>query len=149
MKTILRISFVIVLFCLFAMPVQAQSEKRVYENGSVWTITYVKTKPGHFDDYLKDLSMVWKKYLDEQIKDGKALSYKILNVAFARDDEPNLILLVEQKDWATFDTPIEYWEGVSKKVQGSLDKAEQASIDREQLRTLRGSTSAVELLFKK
>ena len=148
MKTILHISFVVVLLCLFVIPVQAQSEERAYEQGSVWTISYRETKPGHFDDYLEDLSNVWKKYLDENLKDGKVLSYKILSVSSPRDDEPDLILMIEQKDWAIFDTPDEYWDGVAKKVQGSLDKAQQAGIKREELRTLRGSQTAVELLFK-
>jgi len=150
MKTILRISFVIVLLCLFALPVQGQEKERNYEYGSVWDITYIKTKPGHFDDLVNDhLANVYKKYLDAYIKDGKVLSYKILDIAWARDDEPNLILMVEYKDWATFDTPVEYWEGVSKKVQGSLDKAKQTYIDREEIRTIRGSKAAVEILFKK
>ncbi len=148
MKTILHISFVVVLFCIFVLPVQAQSE-RVYEQGSVWSVGYVETKPGHFDDYLTDLSRVWKKYLDEQIKDGVVLSYKILNVTSPRDDEPDLMLLVEYKNWAVFDKPDEYWDGVLKKVQGSFDKAMQANIDREELRNLRGGVTAVELLFKK
>ena len=148
MKTILRISFVVILLCLFVIPVQAQSSDRVYEQGSVWTISYVETKPGHFDDYLTNLSNVWKKYLDENVKNGKVLSYKILSVNSPRDAEPDLILLVEQKDWAVFDTPDEYWDGVAKKVQGSLDKAKQANIKREELRTLRGSQTAVELIFK-
>ncbi len=147
MKTILYISFVIVLLCLFVMPVQAQSE-RAYKTGSIWSITYIETKPGHFDDYLKDLSMVWKKYLDEHIKNGKVISYKILNVAFPRDNEPNLILMVERLNWAVADTPDEYWDGVAKKVQGSLDKIKQANINREDLRSLRGGIGTTELIFK-
>ncbi len=122
MKTILRIGIVVVLLCLFAIPIQAQSE-RVYEGGSVWAITYVKTEPGHFDDYLKDLSMVWKEYNDQYIKDGNVLSYKILNVDSPRD-------------------------GVTKKVQGTLDKAKHAGIDRQKLRTLKGELTARELIFK-
>ena len=149
MKTILRIGIMVVLLCVFVIPVQAQSEDRVYERGSVWFITYVETKPGHFDDYLTDISMVWKKYLDENIKNGKILSYKVLSVAFPRDNEPNLILMVERPNWAVSDTPAEYWDSVAKKVQGSLDKAKQANINREELRTIRGGMSANELIFKK
>ena len=148
MKTILRISFVIVLLCLFVLPVQAQSD-RVYERGSVWGITYVETKPGHFDDYLTDLSKVWKKFLDAQIKDGLILSYKMLNIASVRDNEPNLILMVEFKNWATFDTPNEYYDKLTEKIMGSLEKADQSNIDRGELRTLRGDVTATELLFKK
>ena len=144
----LRICFMTVLLCLFVIPVQAQSEERAYEQGSVWSIGYIKTKPGHFDDYLMNLSNVWKKNLDLYKKDGKILSYKVLNVNWAGDNEPNLILMIEWKDWATFDTPDEYWDEISNKIMGSLDKSKQANIKREELRTLRGGNVAVELLFK-
>ena len=147
MKTILRISVVIVLLCLFVMPVQAQSG-RVYEDGSVWSISYIKTKPTHFDDYLKNLNDTWRKYQEQYIEDGKILSYKILSIAWARDDEPNLILMVEYKDWATFDTPEEYWDDVNNKIAGSIDKAMKNALSREEMRTLRGGTGAVELKFK-
>ena len=149
MKTILRLGFIIILFCIFAIPIQAQSSDRVYDRGSVWEIAYVQTKPGHFDDYLKDLSNVWKVMLDELKKDGKIISYKVLSINSTRDNEPDLILMVEQKNWAVFDTPDEYYDGVINKVLGSQDKAKQANIKREDLRTLRGSQYAVELLFKK
>jgi len=147
MKTILRIGIVVVLLCLIVMPIQAQSD-RVYEGGSVWGITYVKTEPGYFDDYLKDLSMVWKKYNDQYIKDGNVLSYKILNVDSPRDGEPNLILMVEFPNWATFDLKADYWDGVAKKVQGSLEKAKHAGIDRQKLRTIKGGLTVRELIFK-
>ena len=148
MKTILRLGFIIVLFCLFALPVQAQSQDRVYERGSVWTISYVETKPGHFDDYLKNLSGLWKIQLDAFKEDGKVLSYKVLSISSPRDKEPDLILMVEQPDWAIFDTPDEYWDELILKIFSSLDEANQADIKREELRTLRGSQTAVELLFK-
>jgi len=147
-KTILRIGIVVVLLCLVVLPVKAQSDQ-VYDRGSVWGITYVETKPGHFDDYLTDLSNVWKKFLDAQIEDGLILSYKILSVAAVRDSEPNLLLMVEFKNWATFDTPDDYYDKLTAKIMGSLEKAEQSNIDRGELRTIRGGFNAVELKFKK
>jgi hypothetical protein len=149
MKTTTRLGIIIVLLCLFALPVQAQSSDRVYERGSVWTISYVETKPGHFDDYLKNLSGLWKIQLDALKKDGKVLSYKVLSISSPRDKEPDLILMVEQPDWAIFDTPDEYWDEITMKIFSSLDEASQADIKREELRTLRGSQAAVELLFNK
>lgn len=149
MKTILRTSFVIVLLCLFVFPVQAQSSKNVYKLGSVWSIGYAKTKPGQFDNLMNGhIANVYTKYYDEMMKDGIVLSYKILSVTWPRDNEPNLIFLVEYNNWAAFDSPPEYWDGIVEKVIGSLDKATQSRIDREDLRTLRGGLVAEELLFK-
>ena len=149
MKTILRIGIVVVLLCVFVIPIKAQSEDRAYERGSVWFITYVETKPGHFDDYLSDLSNIWKNFMDEQIRLGDVLSYKILSVSAVRDNEPDLILLVEYKNWAVFDKPYEYGDKLVEKIMGSLDKSNQANIKREELRELRGSQNAIELIFKK
>ena len=40
-----------------------------------------------FNAYINDLSQVWRRYLEAQKSDGDVVSYKMLNVAFSRDDE--------------------------------------------------------------
>lgn len=121
--------------------------ERVYEQGSVWTVSYVRTNPGKFNAYIKDLSLVWRAFLEDSKKDGGVLSYKILSSFFTRDDEPDLILLVEFKDMATFDRSAEYFEAQAKKILGSLDDTRSANINREELRTLRGTMVTRELIF--
>ena len=149
MNTVLRIGLVVVLICFVLIPIQAQDNEKKYEFGSVWVITDIEIKPGHFDNLVNDhLATEYKKYIEEYIKDGKAVSYKILTVDSPRDGEPNLILMVEYPNWAVFDTPQEYWENVAKKVQGSLDEAQSKYIDRGKIRTIRGSKTAIELNFK-
>lgn len=149
MKSLLRTMTALALLGIFAQPLQAQSSDRVWEEGSVWTISYVDTKPGHFNDYINDLSNVWRKYLEAQKKDGLLISYKMLNVSFPRDDEPNLILLVEYKDWAAFDKMnSEYSEKLAGKILGSVQQSQEASINREDLRALRGSIVAQEIAFR-
>ena len=128
-------------------PASAQDSTRVYDQDSVWNVSYVRTKPGQFNAYLNDLSTVWRVYLDASKADGDVLSYKILSVAAPRDGEANLILLVEFKNYATFDRSIEYFEKQAEKIQGSLDATTQASIDRGALRDLMGSLNARELHF--
>ena len=81
--------FLIALFAVSA----AQADDRVYnDGGSVWTVSYIETKPGYFDEYIANLNQIWRRYLDEQKKDGDVLSYKMIPIAFPRDGEPNLIL---------------------------------------------------------
>ena len=126
----------------------SQTSERVWEEGGIWSVSYVETKPGHFDDYIENLSQVWRRYLEEQKKDGSVLSYKILNVSFTRDNEPDLMLLVEYPNWAAFDRGQEYFEQLATRIQGSLEQAHLASISREDLRELRGSKVAREILFR-
>lgn len=127
----------------------ALSAERVYDNGSVWYVSFVQTKPGKYNDYLADLNNVWRKYIEAQMKDGDILSYKLLNVAARRHNESNLVLMVEFKNWATFDRSNEYFEAMAKKIQGSVDKSTEANIDREALRTLNGNTILQEVKFMK
>lgn len=137
------------LFTLFAVSA-AQADDRVYKDGgSVWTVSYIETKPGYFDDYIANLNQIWRRYLDEQKKDGDVLSYKMIPIAFPRDGEPNLMLLVEFKNWGAFDRGNEYFDKLAEKLQGSIDAATKSNIDREQLRNLRGSLVGREITFKK
>ena len=136
------------LFALIAFS-SAQADDRAYtDGGSVWTVSYIETKPGHFDDYIADLNQVWRSYLDEQKKDGDILSYKMIPIAFPRDGEPNLILMVEFKDWSAFNRGNEYFDKMAEKLQGGTDAATQSNIDREELRNLRGGLVGQEITFK-
>lgn len=138
-----------VFVCMSFMSVSALSADRVYENGSVWNISFVRTKPGKYDDYMADLNNVWRKYIEAQMKDGDILSYKMMNVAGRRKNESNLVLMVEFKNWATFDRGSDYFEKMAAKIQGSVEKSSQANIDRGALRTLNGEMNLQEVKFKK
>ena len=149
-KSIFKISIIsIILFVLMGTgPVWAEDNKRNWDNGSVWTVSPVETKPGKFNAYINDLSRVWRAYLEDSKKtDGDVLSYKMLSLVSARDGEPNLLLLVEFKNMAVFDRSMDYFDKQAIKIQGTLDKSIEANIDREALRNLRGSTLAREIHF--
>ena len=128
----------------------ANADDRAYtDGGSVWTVSFIETKPGHFDDYIENLSNIWKRYLDAQKEDGDVLSYKMIPVSFPRDGEPNLMLMVEFKNWASFDRGNDYFDKLAQRLQGGIDQATQSNIDREALRELRGGFVGQEIHFKK
>ena len=128
----------------------AQADERAYDDGgSVWTVSFIETKAGHFDDYIENLDNIWRRYLDEQKKDGDVLSYKMIPVSFPRDGEPNLMLMVEFKNWTAFDRGNEYFDKLAEELQGGVDQATESNIDREQLRSLRGGFVGQEITFKK
>lgn len=129
-------------------PAQAQTTDRVWDEGTVWSITYVETKPNMFNSYIKNLSQVWRRFLEEQKKTGDVISYKMLNVQNVREGEPDLILLTEFKNMAVFDRGVAYFEEMSKKIMGSLEGMQRDNVDREQLRTIRGTVLTREIRFK-
>lgn len=144
------LSVVVSIFVMMSfMSTAAVSADRVYDNGTVWYVSFIRTKPGKYDDYLADLNNVWRKYIEAQMSDGDILSYKIMDVAARRADESNLVLMVEYKNWATFDRGNKYFEKMAKKIQGSVDKSTKANIDREALRTLNGNIILQEVKFIK
>ena len=73
----------------------------------------------------------------------------MIPIAFPRDGEPNLMLMVEFKNWAAFDRGNnEYFDELAEKLPGSVDQATQSNIDREALRDLRGGFVGQEISFK-
>ena len=125
-----------------------QAADRVWEDGSVWSITYAKTKPGKFNAYMEDLNNVWRVFTEREMRDGDILSYRVLQVSTPRDGEPNVMFLVEYKNWAAFDKGVEYFDKLAAEIMGSPEQSDAASIDREALRTLRGGLTAQEVEFK-
>ena len=126
----------------------AQTAERVWDQGTVWQITHVETKPNMFNSYVKNLSQVWRAFLDEQMKSGDVVSYKMLNVQNPRDGEPDLMLLVEYKNMAVFDQSIDEFEAMAAKIMGSLDDMQTDNVAREDMRTIRSTVLRREITFK-
>jgi hypothetical protein len=140
--------------CLIALafvggwPSGARAVDRKWEEGTVWTIEFARSKPGKFDKYIDDLSGVFRKYIEKLMRDGVVVSYKILQIPFPADDGPDLAVLIEYKNMAALDKGKDYFDGVIEGVLGSQLQVERADVDREELRSLKGSLLARELKFK-
>jgi hypothetical protein len=134
-------------FAGFATAVGA--EERVYDNGPVWDVASVQTKPGHFNDYMKFISTTWRAEQEMLKKEGYVLDYKVFVVVDQRDNEPDVTLAVEYKDMAAYDLPLDKQDAMTKQMFGSMMGGDKSAIDRETYRTLRGDTLLRELVFKK
>jgi len=146
-----RITLLLASAALLAIPSLASAAgpaARPYENGPVWDVSAIRTKPGHFDDYMKYVSTTWRALNEELKKQGQVLDYKVLAVADPRDNEPDLYLLVEWKNMAAFDATLDEQDALTRKVFGSVADANKAGMDRESIRTLRGDMLTRELILK-
>ena len=63
--------------CSFGFVQQAQAQDN-YTEGPVWVISYYRTKPGKFDDYLKFLRANYAKSVAKQKQAGILVDSKIL-----------------------------------------------------------------------
>ncbi len=148
-----KMSFVLVLTLLLGMglaihPATAQTTDRVWDQGSVWQITYVETKPNMLNSYMKNLSQVWRAFMEEQMKRGDVLSYKMFQVSNVRDGEPDLILMTELKNMAVFDQTLDEFEAMAAKIMGSMEDMQTDNVAREDMRTIRSTVLTRELHFK-
>lgn len=126
----------------------AQTATRVYDNGAVWSVSYIETKPGMFDDYMAYLNGPWRQIQEAGKKLGDVLSYRVLAVDNPRDHEPDVMLVVEYKNMAVFDRSQDELDKQMSGVFGTPVKANQAAVSREAMRTTRGSVLAREVKFK-
>src|SRR6478672_8518887 len=74
-----------------------------YREGSVWSVSLIKVKPGMFDAYMRDLTTTRKPLMEEAQKQGLILSHRMLAGNSMGRDDFNMILLVEYKNWAAYD----------------------------------------------
>lgn len=149
MKFVPRAAALAASLSLIAATAQAQTAERVYDNGPVWQIAYIETKPGMFDDYMAYLNSTWRGIQEAYKKNGDVLDYRVLAIDSPRDGEPDVILMTEFKNMAVFDRSLAEQEAITAKAFGTVVKANQASASRETLRRQRGMLTAREVRFLK
>lgn len=123
-------------------------DDHAYTEGPVTAISYIKVKPGMFDAYLSYLQNTYKKIMEEQKKAGLVVEYGVYSATARSPHEADLYLTITYKNWATFDTLTARTDAITKKVWGSLDKSNEASIDREKMREVLGGEVVQELILK-
>jgi hypothetical protein len=119
-----------------------------FAKGSVWDYASIRTKDGHFDDYMKWLSTEWKAQQDALRKAGYVSSYKVMVVADPREGEPDIILATEYPNMAAFDRSVSEEYAFAKKTFGPLAKASKEQADRATIRTVMGDMMLREAILK-
>jgi hypothetical protein len=108
----------------------------------------IRTKDGHFDDYMNWLSTGWKAQEEALKKAGVIIDYKVMLVASPRGNEPDVILAQEYRNMAAFDrSPAEDY-ALQAKVFGALPKANAEQAARGAIRTILGETLVREAVLK-
>jgi len=123
-------------------------QEKPYKEGSVWTVTFVKVKPGMMDTYLRDLGANRKKLMEQAKKDGLILSERLLSGDATGREDFDLILMVEFKNWAAFDGLSDKFRALAEKMVGSEDKQVQMMTKRTEVREILGSKTMQEIQLK-
>jgi hypothetical protein len=129
-------------------PVFAQSSPRAYTEGPVVAVSYIRTEPGKFDDYLQYLGTTYKKAMEEQKKAGVVVDYAIYQNTPTNLNDPDLILTVTYKNMAALDNLNERTDPIMEKLWGSLQASNAAVAERGKLRTQLGGRLLRQLFLK-
>ena len=127
------VSSLIVLVLTVSAVVLAQV-KRPFRNGSVWSVSFIKMKPGMETAYLNYIAGDWKREQEALKKDGQILSYKVLTTESHGSGDWNIMLMSEYKDLATMEANETKADNLAQAVSGNDEKQMQGYRDRLQIR---------------
>ena len=119
-----------------------------YNEGSVWTLTMIKTKTGLADEYFKQITETVKPVYDEEKKQKVILDYKILNGEASSPHDFNILILVEYPNWAAFDNLRDKMDPVIAKVMGSEEQRKEMAVKRLDIREILGTKTMREITLK-
>ena len=117
----------------------ALADGRSYNDGPVVNVAAIRTVDGKFDDYMAWLATGSKKQQEAAKKAGLITGYRVLIVEPRGPHDPDIYLVTEYKNWAALDNIGSKFDALSVQVDGSLEKASQAEVDRGKIRTVLGS----------
>ena len=126
----------------------ATAEDRPYTEGSVVTVSTIRTEYGHFDDYMKFLATTWKQQQEAAKKAGLILEYQVLQAQPRGPNDPDVYLVVTYKNWAALDGLTAKSDAIATQVYGSVVKSNQGATDRSKIRRTLGSETMQVLNLK-
>jgi hypothetical protein len=127
----------------------AADEPRPYTEGPVTHVSFIRVKPGMFDNYVKYLATTYKPLMEEYKKQGIILEYKIYEANETHSaSEADLILTITYKNMAALDGLAEKTDPAAAKVFGSRQKQAEGAISRESMRESLGDQFVRELILK-
>lgn len=122
--------------------------KRPYHSGSVWSVQFIRVKPGMDAAYMNYLATDWKRTQEAAKQAGLIQSYKVLTTEAHGATDWNLMLMTEAKDLASLEANQDKADTLMQKVVGDDQKQMQGYKDREAMREPLGSRLAREMTLE-
>jgi len=128
--------------------VAALADDHAYTEGPVVNVAAIRTEYGKFDDYMNYLDTTWKAEQEAAKKAGYITSYRVVTVEARGENDPDIYLVINYKNWAAFDGATAKGDAVAKQVQGTLAASNQGAVERGKIRRVLGSWTGQELDLK-
>jgi hypothetical protein len=147
-NAVLRIAAVAMLCAGMAAPMMAFAQDKPYTEGTVWSLSMIRVKPGMFEVYMRDVLPLRKKIDEEAKKQGLVISSHTLSGNAMGRDDWDVMFLVEFKNWAAFDGISAKYDAIAAKIIGPEDKQVQLMTKRGEVREIVGNKVMQELIIK-
>jgi hypothetical protein len=143
----LTIGFLVALVLTLSVVAFAQVN-RPYRNGTVWSIGFIRMKPGMDTAYLNYVAGDWKREQEALKKDGQVISYKVLQTEAHGSTDWNLMLMTEYKDLATYEKNLDKADALLQTVIGDDEKQRQGYRQRLEIREVLADRLAREIVLE-
>jgi hypothetical protein len=125
-----KLSAPILALALLVFAARALAQEH-YTEGPVWRVNYLSTKPGKFNDALKDIREHFAKVYTEAKAQGVVLDYKVfLNATSTGPADWNIATAVLYKGYGALDGLAGKMDAITMKHYGSADARTQAGAKR-------------------
>jgi hypothetical protein len=119
-----------------------------YVEGSIWVLTFVKTKPGMTADYFNSISASLKPVYEEEKRKKMILNYKILNADSPDDRDFNVIIMVEYPNAAAVEGSRDRIEPIVDKIIGPAAARRELATKRQDVRDILATKRMREIWLK-
>jgi hypothetical protein len=126
----------------------AIADEHAFTEGQVVNVAAIRTEYGRFDDYMKYLDTTWKAEQEAAKKAGYITSYRVIQVEARGENDPDIYLVINYKNWAALDDATAKADAILKQVEGTLAASNQGAVDRGKIRRVVGSWTGQELNLK-
>jgi hypothetical protein len=133
---------------VLGLSVYAAQVVRPYRNGSVWSVAFIRVKPGMDEEYMKYISRNWKAEHEALKKENIILSYKVMTTEAHSPTDWNMLLMTEYKDLATMEANAPKEDELAQKIFGDDQQQMQGYKEREEIREVMGTRLARELVLE-
>ena len=82
------------------------------------------------------------------VKAGNIVSYRVISVEARGENDPDIYLVINYKNWAALDGATAKSDAIAKQVEGTLAASNQGAADRSKIRRPLGSCTGQELKLK-
>ena len=121
---------------------------RPFRNGTVWSIGFIRMKPGMETAYLNYVAGDWRREQEALKKDGQIISYKVIQTEAHGSGDWNLMLMTEYKDLATYEKNLEKADALLQTVIGNDEKQRQGYRERLEIREVLAERLAREIVLE-